>query len=104
MPVLTDDDRRKIVDHYQEGMDMRSIAEAFGVSFSTISITLKKMGVKARRAGRPKSEQPGDVRVRELYIHGWSLRSVAAELGISYMAVSTSLNRTQTPKRRSSKK
>ena len=52
MAKLTDRDRENVVEMYKKGMDMRSIAEVFGVTCGTISITLKRLGVKARRSGR----------------------------------------------------
>lgn len=111
MAKLTDADRETIVKWYQEGMDMRSIAKEFGVSFPTISHTLKKMGVKARRSGRRffhiDADRPPDDRIRTLYLEGKSLRAIGDLFQMSPDSVMNSLERTGTPtrkKKRSPKK
>ena len=104
MGKLTDADRITIVKWYQDGMDMRSIAKEFGVTFPTISLTLRKMGIKARRSGRRffhiNADRPPDDRIRTLYLEGKSLRAIGELFQMSPDSVMNSLERTGTPTRK----
>lgn len=108
MGKLTDADRKTIAKWYQDGMDMRSIAKEFGVTFPTISLTLKRMGIKARRSGRRffhiNADRPPDDRIRTLYLEGKSLRAIGELFQMSPDSVMNSLERTGTPTRKKKKK
>ncbi len=100
MGKLTDADRKTIVKWYQEGMDMRSIAKEFGVTFPTIALTLKKMGVKARRSGTRffhiNADRPPDDRIRNN--SAIALRDLPSRYRVQMSpdAVTNSLKRTGT--------
>ena len=100
--------RQEVAARYLSGQDMRTIGSALGISAGTVSHTLPKVGVQARRAGRPfrhiECDVPDDRLIKELYLQGLSLRAISELMHISRMAVSTSLKRTNTASRRKSRR
>jgi len=80
--VLTPDDLRRMVELYAEGLTCQKIADLFGCSNSTVSKTLRKLGVKMRPVasmGRiPKEKHP---QIIQLYKAGQTCKEIAKEFG-----------------------
>ena len=76
----------KILYDSGNGMSIREIAELVGCHVDTVRNRLRREGVLAQPAPRPKSPVRPEV-CADLYKKGMSVRAISKEVGISYCAV-----------------
>ena len=87
---------KKIVQLYEEGATVQSLAKTLGVSRELIRTLLLKHGVKLRGRGGQPSAEPGELvgdpgEVARLYRAGQAIEEVAAALGCTEWQVRTVL-------------
>lgn len=91
-PKLTPAQERELGEVYAAGAALRTLADAYDVSVTTVRNVLKRQGVNAREAARPEFWTLKVLdRVRQLHAGGSSEQSIATELGISQVAVNRRL-------------
>jgi len=81
---VTDDDRKKIIDDYELGLNMEDCARNVGFSMDTVKRVLYESGIETKRGRmikfRRKEQQE---KIRDLYNKGWSLSALERELDTS---------------------
>lgn len=86
---LTVEKVNQLAQAYLEGDSMETLAASFNINVTTVRKHLRSRGVE--RGGYRKVHGVQLVKAMELYAAGLSLRSVAAELGVSRNAVRSGL-------------
>lgn len=86
----------QVVRQYQDGDDMRVVAERWGISRKTVAEHPRRAGVTPRRQGL----NPEQVQVAiSLYAAGWSLARIGERFGCDHGVVLRALERQGVPRR-----
>lgn len=80
---------QELIAGYQAGANVYQLGGQFGIDRRTVSIILKRNGVRMRRQGLTTSEQIQ--KAAELYASGWSLARVGSYLGVAAPTVQLQL-------------
>jgi len=99
VPQLADE----IVSLYQSGWTIRKVADAFGVSETAVRNKLVAADVPRRLPTRNKGSKlpPSQttIEMADLYLHGWSMATIARTYGITKQSVLARLARAGVPSR-----
>lgn len=69
----------RMADDYRAGMTLQQVGDKYGVTESAVHHRLKKIGVRMRKGGKPRSFPTLDIVIRLL--QGETAKSIAAERG-----------------------
>jgi site-specific DNA recombinase len=75
---------RQLIEGYEEGAALAELGDRFGIDRRTVSVILKRHGVRMRQRGLSPEQVAEAVRLREA---GWSLAGIGARLGVGATTV-----------------